>query len=168
MLAQLARYYHVGVSLDDPRYAAEIAKLEADDQQRSSADFTLTDVHGRNWSLTALRGKVVLVTFWATWCPPCRKEVPDLSKLYQRFSSRGLVILAITDEEVSKVEPFLSGQRVDYPVLLDPVLKVKKLFRVEGIPQSFVYDRKGRLVAQAIDRLSLEGFLEMLESAGLR
>jgi thiol-disulfide isomerase/thioredoxin len=168
MLAELARYYHVEVSLDDPRYTAAIFKLRADDQHRSEADFTLTDVQEQKWNLKSLRGKVVLVNFWATWCPPCRREIPDLDALYKRFRDQGLVILAITDEEASIVRPFISQQKVSYPVLLDRGQKVKELFRVDGIPESFVYDREERLVAQAIDRPTMQGFLEMLAQAGLQ
>ena len=168
MLAKLARYYHMQVSLDDPRYAAEMSKLEADDQRRSAVDFTLRDVQGRKWNLRSLRGKVVLVNFWATWCPPCRRELPDLGVLYERFRNRGFVILAVTDEEVSTVKPFLSQEKVGYSVLLDPGHKVKDLFGIDGIPQSLVYDREGHLVAQAIDRPTLRGFLDMLAQAGLQ
>lgn len=168
MLAELARYYHMEVSLDDPRYTAAISKLQADDQHRNDSDFTLTDVQERKWNLKSLRGKVVLVNFWATWCPPCRREIPDLDALYKRFRDQGLVILAITGEEASIVRPFISQQIVSYPVLLDPARKVKELFLVDGIPESFVYDREGRLVAQAIDRPAMQGFLNMLRQAGLQ
>ena len=167
-LAELARYYHVQVSLDDPRYTSAISRLLADDQHRSDADFTLTDVQERKWNLKSLRGKVVLVNFWATWCPPCRREIPDLDALHQRFRGQGLVVLAITDEEASLVRPFLSQQKVSYPVLLDPGRKVTELFRVDSIPESFVYDREGRLVGRAIDRPTMQGFLELLGQAGLR
>ena len=80
-LAQLVRYEHVRVSLGDPQLAEATKKLEADDEIRQHADFTLTDLHGTKWSLRSLAGKVVLVNFWATWCPPCRKELPDLQAL---------------------------------------------------------------------------------------
>ena len=167
-LASLARYGHTEVSLDEPRYTAAISKLQADDQHYSESDFTLTDLQKRKWTLKRLRGKVVLVNFWATWCPPCRREVPDLEALDKRFRNQGLVILAITDEKASKVRPFLSQQRINYPVLLDPGHKVKELFRVNGIPDTFIYDREGLMVARPFARPTMQGFLEMLGQAGLR
>jgi peroxiredoxin len=166
-LAQLVRYEHVKASLDDPQFSAAMSKLEADERSRQGADFTLVDLNGKNWTLKSLRGNVVLVNFWATWCPPCRKEMPDLEAVYQRFERRGLVILAITDEEESKVKPFIAESKFSFPVLLDPGRKVNELLTVEGIPKSFVYDRDGKLVAQAIDMRTQKQFLAMLGQAGL-
>jgi peroxiredoxin len=166
-LAQLVRYERVRASLDDPQFTAAMQKLEADDRSRQHADFTLTDLNGTQWNLRSLAGKVVLVNFWATWCPPCRKELPDLEALYQRFSSRGLVIVAISDEEADKVKPFVAERKLTYPVLLDPGRKVNELFQVEGIPKSFVYGRDGKLAAEAIDMRTQRQFLEMLKRAGL-
>jgi peroxiredoxin len=166
-LAYLVRYEHVSASLSDPLYRAALARLEADDRSRETAEFTLSDLEGRQWALKDLRGKVVLVNFWATWCPPCRKEMPDLQALYERFSLRGLVVLAISDETASKVEPFVAAGKYTYPILLDPGRKVHKLFSVEGIPKSFVYNAGGKLVAQAIDRRTAGQFLAMLQQAGL-
>jgi peroxiredoxin len=167
-LAQLVRYEHVQASLDDPQYAAAMSKLEADDQRRREADFTLTDLQGKTWTLKSLRGKTVLVNFWATWCPPCRKEMPDLEALYNRFKDQGLLILAISDEDASKVRPFVAEKSVTYPILLDPGRKVNELFQIEGIPKSFVYDRNGKLVAQSIDMRTRKQFLQMLGQAGLQ
>jgi peroxiredoxin len=166
-LASLVRYEHVDASLDSPQYSAAMAKLEADDQARQQADFTLTDLNGKSWTLKDLKGKVVLLNFWATWCPPCRKEMPDLETLYRRFGPEGLVILGIDDEEAEKVKPFITQQGVTYAVLLDPGRKVNTLFGIEGIPKTFVYDRNGRIVAQSIDMRTQKQFLEMLGRAGL-
>jgi peroxiredoxin len=166
-LAQLVRYEHVQAALDSPQFAAAMSKLAADDQRRQQADFTLTDLEGTLWTLKDLRGKVVLVNFWATWCPPCRKEMPDLQALYTRFKDQGLVILAISDEDSGTVKPFVAEHNVTYPVLLDLGRKVNQLFQVEGIPKSFVYDRNGRLAAQAIDMCTKKQFLDMLAQAGL-
>lgn len=166
-LATLARYEHVNVSSDNPQYVAAIARLEKDDEARQQGDFTLTDLQGKSWTLKSLQGKVVLVNFWATWCPPCRKEMPDLDVLYQRFQEKGFVILAISDEGADKVKPFLAERKVTYPILLDPGRKVNDLFRINGIPKSFVYDRNGKLVAQSIDMRTQKQFLDMLGQAGL-
>jgi peroxiredoxin len=167
-LAQLVRYEHMQTTLDAPQYKEAMAKLEADDQLRQKADFTLTDLHGKAWTLSKLRGKIVLVNFWATWCPPCRKEMPDLEALYNRFKGEGLVILAISDEELDKVQPFITERKITYPVMLDPGRKVNEMFQVEGIPKSFVYNRDGKLVAQSIDMRTQGQFLRILAQAGLQ
>jgi peroxiredoxin len=166
-LASLVRYEHVDAFLDSTLYSAAMAKLEADDQSRQQADFTLTDLDGKSWNLKDLKGKVVLLNFWATWCPPCRKEMPDLEMLYRRFGAQGFIILGIDDEEAETVKPFIAQQGITYPVLLDPGRKVNTLFRIEGIPKTFVYDRDGKIVAQSIDMRTGKQFLEMLGSAGL-
>ena len=167
-LAELVRYEHVQATLDDPQFAAAVSKLETDNGRRNLADFKLSDLDGKPWTLKEQHGKVVLLNFWATWCPPCRKEMPDLEKLYQQFKDQGLVILAISDEDASKVLPFIAQQKVTYPILLDPGRKVNELFQIQGIPKTFVYDRNGKLVAQSIDMRTRRQFLELLAQAGLK
>lgn len=167
-LASLVRYEHVNTSFDSPQYSAAMAKLAEQDRNRETADFSLTDLNGKNWSLKDLRGKVVLLNFWATWCPPCRKEMPDLEALYQRFEPQGFVILGVSDEEAEKVNPFIAQQKITYPVLLDPGRKVNELFQINGIPKTFVYNRDGKIVAQSIDMRTQKQFLEMLAQAGLK
>ena len=166
-LAQLVRYEHVQASVDSPQFGKAMSELEADDQKRQQADFTLTDLEGKPWSLKSLQGKVVLVNFWATWCPPCRKEMPDLESLYKQFQKQGLVILAISDEDASKVKPFIAEQGISYAVLLDPGRKVNTLFHVMGIPKTFIYDRSGKLAAESIDMRTRKQFLGLLAQAGL-
>ena len=167
-LASLVRYEHMQASSDNPQFAAAMSKLEADDAKRQSADFTLSDLQGKSWHLQDLRGKVVLVNFWATWCPPCRKEMPDLDALFNKYKDQGFVVLAISDEEAAKVSPYIAEHKVSYPILLDPGRKVNDAFIVEGIPKSFVYDRSGKLVAQSIDMRTRSQFAQMLAQAGLQ
>jgi peroxiredoxin len=167
-LAQLVRYEHMRAASDSPEFSAAMAKLQSDDEGRQHVDFALKDLEGKSWTLSELRGKVVVVNFWATWCPPCRKEMPDLEALYNEFKGKGLVVLAISDEDAAKVRPFIAESQVTYPILLDPGRKVNDLFQVDGIPKTFVYDREGKLVAQSIDMRTRKQFLGMLVEAGLR
>jgi peroxiredoxin len=168
-LAQLARYEDVHVALaGDPHFRAAMATLETEDRKRERPDFALSDLSGHSWNMADLRGRVVLVNFWATWCPPCRKEIPSLQALAARFGPQGLVVLGISDEEAGKVERFVREHTVSYPVLLDPGRAVNTAFAIQGIPKTFVYDRTGRLVAESIDMRTEGQFLAMLAKAGLR
>lgn len=167
-LASLVRYEHMKAELNSPEYTLAMSKLEAADIARQKADFTLTDLQGKSWHLADLRGKVVLVNFWATWCPPCRKEMPDLQALYDKYKDQGFLVLSISDEGTANVMPFIKERNISYPVLLDPGRKVTELYQVDGIPKSFVYDREGKLVAQSIDMRTRSQFQEMLAEAGLK
>lgn len=167
-LASLVRYEHMKATLDNPQYTAATAKLEAMDKQIQNADFELKDVAGKTWSLKSLKGKVVLVNFWATWCPPCRKEMPDLQALSDEFGKQGFVVLGLTDEDSDVVKNFLSHQSYSYPILLDSNRAAAKQFGIEGIPKSYVYDREGKLVAQSIDMRTRAQFKAMLAEAGLK
>ena len=166
-LASLVKYEHMHAESDNPQFAEALAKLEADDTKRQTADFTLLDLQGKPWHLRDLKGKVVLVNFWATWCPPCRKEMPDLQALYDKYKDQGFLVLSISDEETAKVSPFIAERKITYPVLLDPGRKINDAFIVEGIPKSFVYDREGKMVAQSIDMRTRNQFQQMLSQAGL-
>jgi peroxiredoxin len=170
-VARIVRYEHITLDpklLADPLFAqadAQLAREDADIQQH--ADFTLRDLDNHPVTLSSLRGKIVLVNFWATWCPPCRKEMPALNDLYNHFQSQGLVILSISDEDSAKVAPFIAQTAYHPTVLLDPGSTVHQQFHVEGIPKSFVFDRQGHLVAQTIDERTERQFLAMLTAAGL-
>ena len=167
-LAKLVRYEHVTTTLETPQYTQAVAALAANEAEIQKADFTLKDLQGREWTLSALRGKVVLVNFWATWCPPCRKEMPDLDTLSHKFADKGLVVLSISDEDAAKVTSYALGHNLNYPILLDPGRKTNEAFHIEGIPQSFVFDREGKLVAQSIDMRTQGQFLQMLAAADLK
>jgi peroxiredoxin len=167
-LARLARYEHVAVSLDDPLYKKANDILAANEADIAKADFTLKDLHNKKWTLSELRGKIVLVNFWATWCPPCRVELPALDAIYTHFQSQGLVVLSISDENPYTVGSFLAPANYHPPVLIDSSGAVHKQFHITGIPQTFVFDRDGKLVAVAIDECTMQQFLGMLAQAGLQ
>lgn len=165
-LARLVHFEGVKTALKTPEFLAEMKRLQELDQKLEAADFTLKDLDGKAWTLKALKGQVVLVNFWATWCPPCCAELPDLKALAARHAG-DLVVLGITSEEAAEVKPFVSKEGIRYPVLLDPGEKVSKEFGVVGIPRTLIYDRAGKLVAQAADMRTRKQLDGLLAKAGL-
>jgi len=166
-LASLIHYERVQPPRHDAALDAAIALLELRESLAQESRFSLTALDGRVYSLAALRGKIVLVNFWATSCMPCRKELPEMEKLYREFGDKGLVVLAISTEERAVVAKFIAEMGYSFPVLLDPGGKASADFVVDGIPKSFLFDRQGRLVAEATDRRSESQFRSMLKAAGL-
>jgi thiol-disulfide isomerase/thioredoxin len=166
-LASLVRYKSVTTTLKDPLLVKATQVLIANDADVQKADFTLQDLHNKKVTLSELRGKIVMVNFWATWCPPCRAEMPDLNWIYDHFKSQGLVILSITDEDVFTVGPYVVRAGYDPPVLIDPRGKVAKQFHITGIPKTFVFNREGKLVGESIDQCTQRQFLDMLGNTDL-
>ena len=167
-LALLTRYEDVTVSLNDPLYKKANDILAANEADIAKADFTLKDLNHQTWTLSQLRGKIVLVNFWATWCPPCRAEMPVLDAIYTHYQSQGLVILSISAEDAFTVNSFLAGKGYHPPVLIDNDGKVNKSFHITGIPKTFVFDRDGKLVGLAIDQSTEKQFFALLGHAGLK
>jgi peroxiredoxin len=166
-LAGLVRYEGVKATLNDPLFTKARQTLIDDDAELEKADFTLKDMHGNKVTLSELRGKIVLINFWATTCVSCHRELPALDLIYTNFQSQGLVVLSITDETAFKVNAFIAPTGYHPPVLLDPNSKVHALFHVTGAPRTFVFNRQGKLVAEAIDQRSQRQFLAMLSGTGL-
>lgn len=167
-LARLVRYNGARVKSKHPRFLETMRKLAEEDARRQAARFTLRDLDGKQWSLEQLRGNVVLVNFWATWCPPCRRELPDLEAAWRGYNANGLVVLGISDEDPEIIRRFLSAQPVSFPILLDSSKQANEALLVPGIPMTFLYDKRGKLVAQMFDRPTPGSLRRMLRKAGLR
>jgi cytochrome c biogenesis protein CcmG/thiol:disulfide interchange protein DsbE len=112
---------------------------------------TADTVDGGKISLGDLRGKVVVLNFWATWCAPCREEMPALEARYEAYKDQGLIILAIDfDEPAGDVRAFRDSLGLTFPVLLDPGASIQQLYRVRGYPTTYFIDRNGTIQVQHI------------------
>lgn len=116
-------------------------------------DFTLRDISGNKVRLSGLRGKVVLVEFWAVWCPPCIESVPLLKTVYEKYKDKGFVLLGISvdrgADRQSKAAEFIKEKAATYPVLFDDG-RVSAAYGVSSIPMSFMINRRGDIVKKRI------------------
>ncbi len=114
-------------------------------------DFTLDALDGSRLSLSSLKGKVVFLSFWATWCGPCKEELPSIQALYQKLSGKGFVVLAVDlGEGKAKVEQFVKANHLTFPVLLDGDAAVGSSYGASSIPTNYLIDRSGRIIARVV------------------
>ena len=119
----------------------------------AAPDFTLEDMDGKSYALHDFRGKVVLVNFWATWCPPCRKEMPALEALYKKLGDESFTVLAVNQwEDPDHVFAYTGELNVfpTFPILFDPESNISEAYGVKGLPTSFLIDKQGRLAYRAV------------------
>jgi peroxiredoxin len=134
-------------------------------------DFTVTDLNGKTISLSQCKGKVLFLNFWASWCPPCRTEIPDFVDVYAKYKSRGLEIVGIsldTKDKAAIVE-FVQKFKVNYPIVLESKAQTEKLlddFKPgQFIPTTFIIDKQGRIrdkVVRSMDKEEMVRYFERL------
>lgn len=123
---------------------------------RPAPSFAVTALDGRKLSLADYRGKPLYLDFWATWCAPCVKVIPELQKLYDDFSGRGLAVLGVSIDEggMKKVKAFAAARRIGYPLALDDrTPSAWEAYRVKAVPAAFLIDAEGRVVRQWTGRV---------------
>lgn len=128
--------------------------VEADGAEAASAgktdsetapDFTLSDLEGHEFSLASTGGQVLLIDFWATWCAPCREELPMLQHLSDTYGEQGFTVLGISDEDADVLREFVEKEGISYRNLVDPG-DVSEQYMVLGLPTGFLIDRDGKIV----------------------
>jgi peroxiredoxin len=115
-----------------------------------AANFNLKDLKGNSVSLSSMRGKVVFLNIWATWCGPCREEMPSMETLFNSFkNSKDFVMLAVSQDRNGRdaVEPYVEHNNYHFEILLDPDNQLQESYNLTGVPETFIIDRKGRIVA---------------------
>jgi len=138
-----------------------------------AANFDLPDLDGHTVSLSSLRGKVVFLNIWATWCGPCREEMPSMEVLFNTFKNRkDFVMLAVSQDQMGRdvVAPYVEKNGYHFQILLDPENKLEEAYGITGVPETFIINRNGRIVAHhmgAFDwsRDEVRGALEELLEA---
>jgi peroxiredoxin len=135
-----------------------LAGVDAADQnltpvpgRHAAPDFELQDTEGERHRLSDYRGQPVLINFWATWCPPCREEIPSMNRAWARIAEEGIVMLAINvGEDEDTIFVFTADYPADFPVLLDRDGEVIAQWPVKGLPTTYIVDPEGRIAYRAI------------------
>jgi len=128
---------------------------------KPAPEFQLPNLEGQSISLNDSRGKPVLLNFWASWCRPCRSEMPYIQEVYEEWSDKGLVVLAIdTGESSSKVEDFMQSYNLSFPALLDTDLDVSLKYRIRVIPTTFFIDKDGIIQQISVGAFSSKAEIE--------
>jgi peroxiredoxin len=135
-----------------------------------AATFTLKSLEGQEVSLASLRGKVVVVDFWATWCPPCREELPHLEKLSKELAAKDILFVGVNDEESGVARSFVKKHGLEIPVLMDNKREVKRRYGIRAIPSLFVIDRDGvirqHFIGSRSEQTLRKAILEVAEGKG--
>jgi thiol-disulfide isomerase/thioredoxin len=130
----------------------------------SAQDFVFKDLQGHEQRLQDYRGKWVLVNFWATWCPPCLEEIPDLVSLHEAHKKADMVVIGIAlDSSKESVVEFVAKKRVSYPVVVSDYDQAAQVGEVEALPTSYLYDPTGKLVSYQqgmVTRASVESYIK--------
>ncbi|MFP5418671.1 MAG: TlpA family protein disulfide reductase [Gammaproteobacteria bacterium] len=149
VLGCLAGAPAIGVAQELPPLAHNMAKLAP----KPAADIKLNDIQGAAHDLAQYRGRVVLVNFWATWCPPCRREMRSMERLAQQLKGEPFTVLAVNVGENADMIGLFTSQletELSFPILLDSRSKTMQAWQVAGLPTTFLVDKRGRVVAGAI------------------
>lgn len=130
-----------------------------------ATDFTLAKLDGQQLTLSSYRGKVVLLDFWATWCVPCREEIPHFVELQEKYGGQGLQIIGVSmDDSVDPVRPFAEQFRINYPIVMGNAKIGEEYGGVLGLPIAFLLDRDGRIVKKHIGATPADVFEKEITS----
>ncbi|MCK4225233.1 MAG: TlpA family protein disulfide reductase [candidate division Zixibacteria bacterium] len=129
-------------------------------------DFSLPDLDGEIHSMKDFSGRILVLNFWATWCPPCLEEVPKLNDLYDRYKNKGVQVvgIALDKDSLELVVPFVKESKIDYPILVGNTQILSNLKNFKGVPTTLLFDKKGKIQKRFDGSFDLEQLEESLQS----
>lgn len=131
-------------------YSATYLGIQEYSSPQEAKEFSLKDLKNKKINIKDFRGKVVMLNFWATWCAPCRDEMPSMEKLYRQFKEKGFVIIAVASgEDIQSVNKFIKQYNLTFPALLDSDYKVTDNYKVWALPTTYFINSKGQIIGKA-------------------
>lgn len=128
-------------------------------------DFSLPDLQDRSYNLGDQRGKIVVLAFWATWCPPCRSEMPTFAKLQKELAPEGVFVVPVANDDATKAKDFLAKKKLEVLSLVDTGGAVSRQFGANALPKTFVLDRDGVVVKAIVGRASEADLRSAIQAA---
>jgi len=161
----LVFFVGAAIYLFSPAIRNLFGSVQPEAQRTLARDFSVQSLAGHKWSLEDQRGQVVLVNFWATWCPPCRIETPALVGLHAKYAARGFTVAGITmdEEPLNTVPAFVKSYGIQYPILT-PTDKLPILDLVEALPTSILIDKSGRIARTYVGLVTQIGLSDDIEA----
>ena len=142
-----------------------IISLVSFSNSAKAPDFNLKDQYGVVHSLENYKGKVIFLNFWATWCPPCKKEMPDVESIYKEYgeNKKDVIILGINSEKENEVKKFLKDRGYTFPTVIDENSEVMRKYFIQAFPTSFVIDKEGNVYGYVMGGLTKEQIKQVIE-----
>ncbi|NRT87879.1 TlpA family protein disulfide reductase [Clostridium beijerinckii] len=147
----------ISITSDKNNTSNQTIEVTPNNIKTKAIDFSLKDLNGNELSLSDLKGKKVFLNFWATWCPPCKAEMPDIEKLYQETKDSDLVIVSVEiGEPLNTVKSFIDSNKYNFKVLIDSDQSVATKYNTTSIPTSYFIDKDGNIVSKHVGGMNID------------